>query len=67
MSAENGDFPVYVTSEEVVAAVLPMQEHRLPLSNLDLLLPPVDVGVFLATRNLFSHPQQPWRIVAPTK
>lgn len=31
---------------EVVAAALPMQEHWLPLSNLDLLLPPVDFGVF---------------------
>ncbi|KAK7333721.1 hypothetical protein VNO80_30498 [Phaseolus coccineus] len=51
MSAENGDFSVYVTSEEVVAAVLPMQEHWLPLSNLDLLLPPLDVGVFLCYKN----------------
>ena len=35
-----------VSKREVVAAVLPLQEHWLPLSNLDLLLPPVDVGVF---------------------
>ena len=35
-----------VRREDVVAAVLPMQEHWLPQSNLDLLLPPVDVGVF---------------------
>ena len=41
-----GEFTVSVTKEEVVAAVLPMQEHWLPLSNLDLILPPVDVGVF---------------------
>ncbi|CAN1139427.1 Coniferyl alcohol acyltransferase [Linum perenne] len=39
-------FTVTVGKKEVVAAVLPMQEHWLPLSNLDLLLPPVDVGVF---------------------
>ncbi|RVW68747.1 Hydroxycinnamoyltransferase 2 [Vitis vinifera] len=32
--------------KEVVAAVLPVQEYWLPTSNLDLLLPPVDVGVF---------------------
>ncbi|GFY87696.1 HXXXD-type acyl-transferase family protein [Actinidia rufa] len=41
-----GDFAVMVRREDVVAAVLPMQEHWLPQSNLDLLLPPVDVGVF---------------------
>ncbi|KAL8507504.1 hypothetical protein ACS0TY_018155 [Phlomoides rotata] len=40
------DFEVKVNKTEVVAAVLPMQDHWLPLSNLDLLLPPVDVGVF---------------------
>jgi hypothetical protein len=37
---------VNMTNEEIVAAALPMQEHWLPLSNLDLILPPVDVGVF---------------------
>ncbi|XP_054796874.1 coniferyl alcohol acyltransferase-like [Prosopis cineraria] len=40
------NFTVTVMKEEVVAAVLPLQEHWLPLSNLDLLLPPLDVGVF---------------------
>ncbi|XP_022724486.1 shikimate O-hydroxycinnamoyltransferase-like [Durio zibethinus] len=40
------DFTVTVSKKEVVAAVLPLQEHWLPLSNLDLLLPTVDVGVF---------------------
>ncbi|CAA0825138.1 HXXXD-type acyl-transferase family protein [Striga hermonthica] len=40
------DFEVKVTKTEVVAAALPMQDHWLPLSNLDLLLPPVDVGIF---------------------
>jgi len=51
MCDENGDFSVSVTNEEVVAAVLPMQEHWLPLSNLDLLLPPLDVGVFFCYNN----------------
>ncbi|KAK7333720.1 hypothetical protein VNO80_30497 [Phaseolus coccineus] len=51
MCPENGDFSVDVTNEEVVAAVLPMQEHWLPLSNLDLLLPPLEVGVFLCYKN----------------
>ncbi|OMO83278.1 Transferase [Corchorus capsularis] len=41
-----GDFTVKVGKKEVVAAMLPLQQHWLPLSNLDLLLPPVDVGVF---------------------
>ncbi|KAK6154672.1 hypothetical protein DH2020_008920 [Rehmannia glutinosa] len=40
------DFEVKMIKTEVVAAALPMQDHWLPLSNLDLLLPPVDVGVF---------------------
>ncbi|GER31669.1 HXXXD-type acyl-transferase family protein [Striga asiatica] len=40
------NFEVKVTKTEVVAAALPMQDHWLPLSNLDLLLPPVDVGIF---------------------
>ncbi|CAI8585123.1 unnamed protein product [Vicia faba] len=44
-------FIVNVTNEEVVAAALPMQEHWLPLSNLDLILPPVDVGVFFCYNN----------------
>ncbi|GMN48177.1 hypothetical protein TIFTF001_017342 [Ficus carica] len=39
-------FTVRVRKREVVASALPLQEHWLPLSNLDLLLPPVDVGVF---------------------
>ncbi|XP_058113410.1 coniferyl alcohol acyltransferase-like [Magnolia sinica] len=40
------DFTVTVKRKETVAAVLPLQDHWLPLSNLDLLLPPIDVGVF---------------------
>lgn len=41
-----GDFIVTVSKKDVVAAVLPLQEHWLPLSNLDLLLPAIDFGVF---------------------
>ncbi|KAK7316685.1 hypothetical protein RJT34_00325 [Clitoria ternatea] len=51
MGAENGEFSVSVMNEEVVAAVLPMQQHWLPLSNLDLLLPALDVGVFFCYKN----------------
>ncbi|KAF0930626.1 hypothetical protein E2562_033822 [Oryza meyeriana var. granulata] len=37
---------VTVISTTTVAPALPVQEHHLALSNLDLLLPPMDVGVF---------------------
>ncbi|XVE77888.1 hypothetical protein DITRI_Ditri13aG0099900 [Diplodiscus trichospermus] len=47
MGSAHGDFMVSVSKKEVVAALLPFQEHcRLPLTNLDLLLPPLDVGLF---------------------
>ncbi|KAJ9692924.1 hypothetical protein PVL29_011846 [Vitis rotundifolia] len=45
-----GDFTVTLT-KKVVAAMLPMQEHWLPLSNLNLLLPPLDVSVFFCYKN----------------
>ncbi|KAH7521338.1 hypothetical protein FEM48_Zijuj07G0022300 [Ziziphus jujuba var. spinosa] len=41
------EMKVRLRKQEVVAAVLPIQEHWLPMSNLDLLLPPLDVGVFM--------------------
>ncbi|KAL3533172.1 hypothetical protein ACH5RR_006693 [Cinchona calisaya] len=44
-------FSIIVKRREVVAAVLPMQEHWLPMSNLDLLLPPIDFGVFFCYKN----------------
>ena len=46
----NGDFKVRVSRKEVVAAS-PTQEQILPLSNLDVLLPPVDVGVFFCYKS----------------
>ncbi|CAI9783875.1 unnamed protein product [Fraxinus pennsylvanica] len=46
MVHEKRDFVVKVSKNEVVVPVLPIQEIRLPLSNLDLLLPPVDVSIF---------------------
>ncbi|TMW86565.1 hypothetical protein EJD97_021213 [Solanum chilense] len=45
------DFNVKLIKTEVVAAMLPVQEHWLSQSNLDLLLPPVDVGVLLCYQN----------------
>ncbi|KAK7387009.1 hypothetical protein VNO78_27450 [Psophocarpus tetragonolobus] len=56
MGAANiGDFSVTVINEEVVAALLPMQEHWLPLSNLDLLLPALDAGVFFCYKNPMAN------------
>lgn len=49
---ESGGFPVIMKRSEVVAAVVPLQEHWLPMSNLDLLLPPLDFGIFLCYRNI---------------
>ncbi|KAM1049982.1 hypothetical protein TB2_031311 [Malus domestica] len=46
-----GEFKVTMTNQEVVVAALPLQEYWLPLSNLDLLLPPLDVGVFFCYKN----------------
>ncbi|XP_017979144.1 PREDICTED: shikimate O-hydroxycinnamoyltransferase [Theobroma cacao] len=46
MGSAKGDFMLSVGKKEVVAAALPFQEHWLPLTNLDLLLPALDVGLF---------------------
>ncbi|XP_010928753.1 coniferyl alcohol acyltransferase [Elaeis guineensis] len=46
------EYAVTVKAKERVAAGLPVQEQRLPLSNLDLLLPALDVGVFFCYKKL---------------
>ncbi|KAL8148641.1 coniferyl alcohol acyltransferase-like [Apium graveolens] len=46
MGSCEGGVAVLVKRTELVAAVLPVAESRLALSNLDLLLPPLDVGIF---------------------
>ncbi|RDX83233.1 Shikimate O-hydroxycinnamoyltransferase, partial [Mucuna pruriens] len=46
MVVGEGGLNVSVTKVEVVTAKLPMQEHLQPLSNLDLLIPPLEVSVF---------------------
>ncbi|KAL7223514.1 hypothetical protein ACSBR1_025045 [Camellia fascicularis] len=51
MSGKGELVVVKLRKTEVVAAGLPMREHLLPLSNLDLLLPPVDVAVFFCYKN----------------
>ena len=47
MSLETKGYEVIIKKVETVAAVLMVQEHRLPLSNFDFIIPPVDVGIFL--------------------
>jgi hypothetical protein len=47
-----GEVTILRSTTMTVAPALPLQEHRLPLSNLDLLLPPIDVGVFFC----YLHP-----------
>ena len=49
MGSAVGDFTV--TATEVVSAAVPVQDHWLPLSNLDLLLPPLDVSIFFCYDN----------------
>ncbi|KAJ0788347.1 putative alcohol O-acetyltransferase [Helianthus annuus] len=46
-----GTFSVNVKKRDIIAAAMPIQDHWLPMSNLDLLLPPVDVGVFFCYKN----------------
>ncbi|XP_076905517.1 coniferyl alcohol acyltransferase-like [Bidens hawaiensis] len=46
-----GTFTVSVKKRDIIAAALPVQDHWLPMSNLDLLLPPLDVGVFFCYNN----------------
>ncbi|XP_008795534.1 coniferyl alcohol acyltransferase-like [Phoenix dactylifera] len=56
MGEGKGGCTVTVRRKERVAAVLPLQEHWLPFSNLDLLLPPLDVGVFFCYEKLPGSP-----------
>ncbi|KAF8028722.1 hypothetical protein BT93_E1394 [Corymbia citriodora subsp. variegata] len=51
VAGAGGEFSMKLGKKEVVTAALPVQEHWLPLSNLDLLLPPLDVGVFFCYTN----------------
>ncbi|KAL2250972.1 shikimate O-hydroxycinnamoyltransferase-like [Sesamum indicum] len=54
---DSGGFPVVVRRSEVVAAVLPVQEHWLPMSNLDLLLPPLDFAIFFCYNKITESPE----------
>ncbi|KAH6817285.1 HXXXD-type acyl-transferase family protein [Perilla frutescens var. frutescens] len=61
----SGSFPVTIKRSEVVAAMMPLQEHWLPMSNLDLLLPPLDFGIFFCYKNMSS--ESPENMVAELK
>ncbi|XP_031503796.1 coniferyl alcohol acyltransferase-like [Nymphaea colorata] len=57
MSESNtGYFSVLVKSREVITAELPLPEIWLPLSNLDLLLPPIDASIYFIYRKPSSKP-----------
>ena len=43
-----------VKHKGIIAAALPVQDHWLPMSNLDLLLPPIDVGVFFCYKKALA-------------
>ncbi|GLJ35081.1 hypothetical protein SUGI_0705840 [Cryptomeria japonica] len=49
------DYQLNIVNTEVVMPALPMQQHILPLSNLDLLIPPVYVHVFFCYKNPFPR------------
>lgn len=49
-------YPFSIKQREIIAAALPVQDHWLSMSNLDLLLPPLDVGVFFCyKKSLIPH------------
>ncbi|CAH1434079.1 unnamed protein product [Lactuca virosa] len=50
-----GVLSVNVKQTDIIVAALPVQDHWLPMSNLDLLLPPLDVGVFLCYKESLPH------------
>jgi hypothetical protein len=50
-------YNVKIVSKEVVVNAHPVQENRLPLSNLDLLIPPVSVSVFLCYKKPTNRSQ----------
>lgn len=55
---DGDDYHVKIVSKEVVVNALPLQEHRLPLSNLDMLVPPVSVSVFLCYKKPVTIPEE---------
>ncbi|CAN6444863.1 unnamed protein product [Victoria cruziana] len=54
--SSTGYFSVHVKSREVITAELPLPVIWLPLSNLDLLLPPIDASIYFIYRKPSSKP-----------
>ncbi|KAE8656914.1 60S ribosomal protein L7-4-like [Hibiscus syriacus] len=54
MGPAKGEFTVTVIKTDVVAPLVPFQEHWLPFTNLDLLLPPLHFGVFFCYKKPVS-------------
>ncbi|CAN6444836.1 unnamed protein product [Victoria cruziana] len=54
--SRSGYFSVHVKSREVITPELPFPEFWLPLSNLDLLLPPIDASIYFIYRKPSSKP-----------
>ncbi|KAI3734094.1 hypothetical protein L6452_13556 [Arctium lappa] len=54
-SVKTESFSVKVIKTEVVAAEQPWHDHWLPFTNLDLLVPPFDVGSFFCYNNKSQH------------
>lgn len=48
-------YQLKVVNTEFIVPALPMQQHTLPLSNLDLTIPPVSVHVFFCYKNPFRR------------
>ncbi|CAA3005069.1 shikimate O-hydroxycinnamoyltransferase-like [Olea europaea subsp. europaea] len=55
---DSSDFTVSMKQRDVVTAVLPVPEQVLPMSNLDLLIPPLDFGIFFCYKKSSDHTQQ---------
>ncbi|KAH9289673.1 hypothetical protein KI387_033790, partial [Taxus chinensis] len=45
------DYNVHIIRKEIVVPALPILEHVIPLTNLDLTIPPVSVHVFFCYKN----------------
>ncbi|CAH1419439.1 unnamed protein product [Lactuca virosa] len=50
-----GILSMNVMQRDIIVVELPVQDHRLPMSNFDFLLPPLDVGVFFCYKESLPH------------
>ncbi|XVF86274.1 hypothetical protein PTKIN_Ptkin18bG0027000 [Pterospermum kingtungense] len=54
MGSTKGELMVAISKKEVVAALVPVQDHWLPLTNLDLFLPPLDKALAQALISYYA-------------